>query len=231
MTHKLKLAVLAVAAIGVITTSTQAASYTGDLVVGFTSKTGSDVVFDLGLASTLFNNESWNLGASGSNLLSGFNLSTVNWGVIGDKNVSGTRTAWTTTDGTMAPLTLANTTAWGNLDTPTKSIYQNFATGGAGDSISILATDDNSWNNQTISGGLTVQYVNAYENPNVIGTTSDSLYSVAANGSSPVLLGNFSLNGSGVLTFNAVPEPATWGLAAGMALLLLSFRRGSFRKA
>jgi hypothetical protein len=222
-----KTALLAAIALAVATPA-QAATYTGDLLIGFTSQSGSDFIFDLGQASSLTDGQTFNL----SSALSSFNLNTVNWGIIGDKNVSGVRTAWTTTSGT-TPNTVPNTTTWGSLDTATKSIYQNFPVGGAGDSFTILATDDNSWNQQTINGSLTTQYHNAYENPNLVGLGSESFYSLVANGSAPTLAGNFTLDSGGIVTFTAtaVPEPGTYGLLAGAGLLVLSFRRQFVRSA
>jgi hypothetical protein len=209
-------AVLLAAAV-VSAASTQAATYTGDLLVGFTSQSGNDYIYDLGQASALFSGETFNLSSG----LAGFNLSTVHWGVIGDKNVGGIRTAWTTTGG-LAPNAIPSTAVWGTLDTATKSIYQNFAVGGAGDTVSIAAGDDNSWNQQTILGSLTTQYHNVYGDPNTVGVGTENFYSLLANGSAASLVGNFSLSANGLLTFTAVPEPSTCALA-GMGLLALSF--------
>jgi PKD repeat protein len=205
----LKLVLLATA-IGATLTSAQAATYNGDLLIGFTTQSGNDLIYDLGAESSLTNGETWNL----SSLLSGYNLTNVNWGVIGDKSVSGTRYVWTTTGG-LPPNTVPNTAAWGNIDSSARSIYQNFGTAGAGQSLSIDTTDANSWNQQTINGGGPLQYVNVYENPNVQGVTSDSFYSLIANGSAPTLVGNFTLNSGGVLTFNVAASPPVAGFTGG----------------
>jgi hypothetical protein len=217
-------AVLMAAAILAAAGSTQAATYTGDLLVGFTSQTGNDFIYDLGQTSSLTSGQTFNLGGS----LAGFNLNTVHWGIIGDKNIGGIRTAWTTTE-SASPNAVANLSAWTAIDTATKSIYQNFQIGGAGDSLAIAATDDNSWNMQTISGALTTQYHNAYEDPNVIGIGSASLFSLVGNGSAPTLLGNFTLSANGTLTFASVPEPSA-GVLAGFGFLALSFRTRFGRK-
>ena len=201
-----------------------AAPYNGDLIIGFTEGTGSDVVYDLGAASSLTSGETWDL----SSILTGYNLSTISWGVIGTLNTESPRTAWSTTDGTLPPGNVPNLSAWGKNNTAISSIYQNFASAGAGQSISIDASDDNSWNSQTISPSLTTQYANVYGNPNVVGATSDSLYSILANNSAPTLLGNFNLDNTGLVTFNPVPEPSTYGLLAVAGLLGL-IRLKSFR--
>ena len=205
----------------------QAATYNGDLIVGFTTQSGSDVIYDLGAESSLTSGETWNL----SSLLSGFSsLSGVNWGVIGAQNNSGTRNLWSTTSG-FTPDPVAGIAAWNKDNTAIASIYSNFGIAGAGQSLSITSTDDNSWNMQTINGSLGAQFINAYgNNPNVQGLTSDSLYGIVAGGSDPTLLGSFALDNTGTLTFTAVPEPITFGAFAGAGLLLVSLRNQLRRK-
>jgi hypothetical protein len=222
MKNQIKSALL-VAAVGVITTSVQAALNNGDLLIGFTSGTGNDFIYDLGNASALTDNESWNL----SSQLSGFSLNTVNWGVIGDQKISGTGNAWSTTPvGNPVPDTLPSLSAWGKLDTAQSSIIQNFATAAAGQSLYIDASTPNSWNEQTIAGSLTTQYHNVYLDPNVAGLASDNFYHIVANNSAPTLLGNFSLTGSGVVTYtiSAVPEPSSYALFSVAGFLALGLR-------
>jgi len=215
-------AVLGLASISAV----NAAPYNGDLIIGLTEGSGNDVVYDLGAASSLTGGETWDL----SSILSGYDLSTISWGVIGTLNAGSPRTASSTTDGTTPPANIPNLSAWGKNNTAISSIYQNFASAGMGQSILITVSDDNSWNSQTISPSLTTQYANVYGNPNVVGTTSDSLYSILANNSAPTLLGNFNLDGTGMVTFNPVPEPSTYGLLAVAGLLGLSRFKSFGRK-
>jgi hypothetical protein len=205
-----------------------AATYNGDLLIGFTTQSGDDLIYDLGAASSLLDGQTWNL----TELLTGYNLDAVNWGIIGDRNVSGARMVWSTTESGLTANPVPNTASWGVLDNAISSIYQNFNTAGAGESISIDAANQNSWNQQTIVGTLTTQYHNAYENPNVVGATTASLFSMVANGSAPTQLGSFSLDNNGVLTFSATPapEPGVAGLLGGGALLLFAFRRQFHRQ-
>jgi hypothetical protein len=215
-----KAALLAALGLGSMVTA-QATTYNGDLIVGFTTQSGSDLIYDLGAASSLTSGETWNLNSIlSSSMLNNANL---NWGVIGNAG----STAWTTTDGTFLPNKIPNASTLGTLNTPTKSIFSNMP--GAG-YFSIAATDDNSWNQQTISGSLSTQYWNAYENPNVVGLTSDQFYSVVDNSSRPSLLGSFALSGNDYLTYTAVPEPITFGAFAGAGLLLVSLRNQLRRK-
>jgi hypothetical protein len=212
------------AAIGLVSLGTaQAAIYTGDLIVGFTTQSGNDAIYDLGAESSLFVGKTWDL----SSVLTGYNLNNVSWGVIGDASVSGVDTAWTTTDSFIPPK-VPNTATWGTINTATKSIYSNFGAAGLGQSVSIVSTDDNSWNKQTINPTLTTQYNNVYGNPNVTGLTSDSFYSVIANNSAPVLQGHFALDNTATLTF--VPEPGTDVLAGAGLLTLIVSLRNQFRR-
>jgi hypothetical protein len=199
----------------------QAATYNGDLLIGFTSGAGNDTIYDLGAETALFSGETWDL----SGLLSG--LSSLQWGILGDKAIGTSAFAWSTLPGV-----LPSTARWGQLNTAAKSIASNFASLGLGSSIAISSGDDNSWNQQTIHGGLATQYVNVWGNPNSTGVVTETLYQMLANGSDPVTLGTFSLGANGTLTFAAasVPEPATYGVLGGAGLLLVSLRTQLRRK-
>ncbi len=203
MIKPIKLALLAT---GLALTSTHAATYTGDLVVGFTTQSGNDLIYDLGPQSALTDGQSWNL----SSLLSGYNLNVVYWGVIGDKNIGGVRTAWMTTDGTVVPDPIPSTSAWGKIDTATKTLYQFFPSAAAGQSTTIDATDASSWNQETLNGlGSPSSYVSVKADPNGQGKTSTPFYSMVADGSAAVKVGTFTLNGTGTLTFSTVTTVAT----------------------
>ena len=201
MMKQIKLAMLATA-LGFSLASAQASTiYNGDLLVGFTTQSGNDLIYDLGSQSSLTNGKSWDL----SSLLSGYNLNAVNWGVIGDKNVGGVRTAWMTTDGSVIPDPVPSSAAWGNIDTATKSLYQFFPAAGAGQYETIDSADASSWFQETINAiASPSSYVSVKGDPNVAGKTTATLFSMIANNSTAANSGTFTLSGSGTLTFNVV---------------------------
>jgi hypothetical protein len=224
------LAVLGLASVA----SVQAATYNQDLIVGFTTQSGSDLIYDLGSAASVLGgtagvNDTWNL----SSLLTG-NLSTVSadyWGVIGDNKTAQTpaHAVYTTIQ---TPGSLSGTGQWSPIDTADKTIYGSFATAGAGQYASVATGNSASWNTETISGALTTDYVNAYGNPNTLGVGSIDLMQVLNDGSAKTDVGTFSLSSGGVLSFTptAVPEPATYGVLAGAGLLVVSLRNQLRRK-
>jgi len=87
------------------------------------------------------------------------------------------------------------------------------------------------WYNQTLnnanagnlltSAGFTIDgFVSSSVNP-----TSLKFWEQQANGTE-TLLGSFVYDrNSGIMTFTAVPEPSTYGLMAGLGLLVLAVRR------
>jgi hypothetical protein len=229
-----------VAALGLAVVPAVKASTGYDLLMGFTQQgansTGNDFIFDIGPyvgypgATALYNGEQWNLGADLS--AQGFNLSDVQWGVIGDANSgdgANPETMWVTSAG-LAPKTINGDSAFQQTQVPVNAIMTDFGADGQttfttpGQSATPSATTQNSWNEQTISGTLATQFVNSYGNPNVTGETSDVLWQVSDDNSAPIDLGTLSLSNQGVLTFTAVPEPGTLGLISMGGLLVLGWR-------
>jgi hypothetical protein len=195
-------------------------------LVGFTTASGNDLVYDLGQENSLVNGETW----SGlSSLLSstyGSNLGNLYWGVIGNTANTGTaRTAYTTTMTGSVPGTV-NQSLFSTLNHSSQTLAQNFSgtTISAGQSATPDTTLDTSWNQETLNGTLSTAYVNAYENPNVQGVTSADFSQMLYTGSAPTLLGSFSLGSDGTFTFNAVPEPTTYSLLVGAGLLAAVLR-------
>ena len=228
------------AALGLAFVPAVKASSGYDLVVGFTQSGGNtgglDYMLDIGPvvgypgSTPLFNGEQWNLG--GALAAENFNLNSVQWGVIGDAisaDGANPQTLWVTSSGGTPP-TLSNDSRFSSVDTSINGIQQGDFGGGApgyvsfqGQSTTVAASSQNSWASQTISGTLATQFVNSYGNPNVTGLTSDTLWQVAEGGA-PIDFGTFSLNGNGVLTFTAVPEPGTVALCSLAGVLALTWR-------
>src|ERR1700679_3535832 len=99
MKNLYKVALLAALGLGAIASAQAQFTYGGtpqsgggatyndsDLILGFTSTSGTDAEFDLGSETSLANGETWNL----SSILTSYNLSTVDWGVVGTSDISNT---------------------------------------------------------------------------------------------------------------------------------------------
>ena len=201
------------------------ATYASDLILGFTSTSGNDTEFNLGTETSLVNGETWNL----SSILTSYNLSTVDWGVVG-----------TVTTGHLSYLTyndavngdnlpvLTGVGAWNNINTANKTIYNNSFTSAAVDSAATIAASSSaSWNSETVNPTLGTQYQNENVNPNLAGDGAIDFWVQNEGTGTDSVLGQFSLASDGVVTFNvaAVPEPATYGLLAGAGLLIVALRR------
>ena len=194
MIKKIKLALVLATGLAVI--STRAASYMeGELVIGFTAQVGNDFEYNLGSASAITNGQTWNL----SSQLTGIDLVTVKWGVIGSSSTP--ETAWTTKP-TGTPVTITST-KWNKQNLAISSIYGLFTSSGAGASVAPSSTLANSWNQQTIVSSLSTSYRVAYQNPNVTGLAANKLYLTLSDSSAPTLVGTFSLAANGVVTFTA----------------------------
>jgi hypothetical protein len=236
MKNTIKATLIALAIAGVA--SSARATYSGDLLVGFTLQNGNDLVYDLGLAANLTDGETWSL----NSLLAGanspaftLNSSSVQWGVIGSQNQSGTRVSWATHAGSPPP-NVPNTTTWTSaIDANTTSMAGSIGvttTSSPGANAAEASTLANSWNQQTIASANSGSYHKAYTNPNTTGYSTVDFYKNIANNTAAVQLGSFSFDNTGTLTFDAVsvPEPSMYGMFAAAGVLLVGLRNQFRRK-
>jgi hypothetical protein len=207
--------------------SAQAQPYvSGDLLIGFVGAS-SDLTIDLGSASALAGSSSivnLNSVISASTLVSDLNsiggLSSSSWGAVAFlKN--------NFMDSTAGSLSLA-----GQYSSPAKSDVDTAGlaiVSGASAIVAHGANPGNSWSYQISTGtaaGNTGFFVSdAGVNPNVItGAGSEVLYGSDTAGDITAL-GTLTVTSDGGLTFTPVPEPASFGLLAGLGVLALSIRR------
>ena len=248
MKTSIKTTMLAMAGMALMIDAAHAQYNAGDLVVGFTSGAGNDVVYDLGQFGTFTDGKTWNLFSSLTSAPGGYaNLNGLNWGVVGAQS-TGLSTSLKTVYSTVphgqssVPVGIPNTSTYNGIATSVNTIGQFIISGNAGID---QASDPASWNGETIVGGSGTffnNYGSATPNdPNsttpasfTSGAVIEDLYGVKANGTAASLLGTVTFDSTGPLTFNAVavPEPATYGVLAGLGLLALCVRRqlGLFAK-
>ena len=239
MKKLLKTALLiAIGLIGVPTV--QAVTYytTNDLIIGYTSGSGNDVLYDLGSISALTNGKTWNL----STLLTGRTLTNQYWGVVGNgpnAGVSGTRSNWVTAAVGSTPLPITGNSQFSYVNTAMIGLVSGnaqtlqFATYPvyAGESGLDAASDGFSWNSSTINPSTSAGnqlYVNASgNNPNVQGATSAYFWSELNDGATVNQLGAFTLGTNSVLTYNTVVAGFTATATNGAAPLQVVFSDAS----
>src|SRR5262245_37110675 len=110
MKMQIKSALLAIA-VAAAAVSAQAATYNGDLILGFTVGTGNDLEFDIGPITALNSGDNWNL----SSLLGPLNVSSVKWGVVGTVNAGGIRSSYQTRAAGL-PATISGSPAWTSIN-------------------------------------------------------------------------------------------------------------------
>ena len=202
-------------------TAADAVTYTGDLLVGLTTQSGNDLVYDLGSDSSLVNGQTWDLTSALSAAGLSTSSSSLAWGVVGSKTVSGTKTVWLTD--VITPEAIDNG-EYANISADVSTLVNNdFTAVGAGNYATPAYGVAYSWYYETDQGAnQSSVFSSDYTDPNLSGTGSIAFYSSTASGI-VADLGSFSLSGS-TLTFNAVPEPSTLSIMAGAGLLFLSLR-------
>ena len=232
------------AALALLANAAHAQYTSGDLVLGFTSGGGNDLVYDLGRFSNITDGQTWNVGSALTNSPGTYtSFGNLNWGVVGTLSLglSGAqKTVYSTVPSGQGsiPVNVPNTTTFNGIKTSVDTIGQFITSGPAGID---LASDPASWNGETIVGGSGT-YFNNYgsatpNDPNsttpasfTSGSQVEDLYGVKANNTAGSLLGTFTFDPSGTLTFSAspVPEPTPLTLLGGLGLLLLAVRRPGF---
>jgi hypothetical protein len=199
--------------------STQAQNYVdGDLLLGFTGNS-SDFIYDLGQFSGLSYGQTWNVGAGLGN----------RFGVVGASS-SGKHIYATSGDGAengFDPSFLYNT-ALANI----RTISGQPAALIVGGSRLTSPSDTTGWTYQTAQSAGTPgnTFQNNFFNPNVDASLGAFLFD-NANSGIVVATGLFKYDsGSGVLSYNVVPEPAAGALVATGLILLVALRH-PFRRA
>lgn len=226
MKNRLKKALLAAAGVAAVLPA-HATYVSGDLLVGF-GQTGAakDYIYDIGSFSSLTSGEQWNLSTGLSGQFS--SLNNLNFGVVGAVNL--TKTIYSTSDGTFSPAEV--TSGFNTIKADVATIGQSSVSGNA---VMPPQTVTYSWTYETRqpAGTPGAIFQNDLDNPNVVtpssftsGTTTSYLYANDNLGDPGSLVGTFSLDSTGILTFSAVPEPTGCALL-GLGILALRLCRKS----
>ena len=251
LTTSFKTGLLACAAAAAVT-STQAQTQSlgslyarGDLIAGFTTGSGNDIIFNLGLTSSeLVNGYSWNLN---SLLLGNYgNLNNLQWGVIGLSSgnfVLKSSTIYTTSSSAAAiPAPNYGANEFNAQDTDGSTIGGNIGSGGYG-TDPVNDVQGTSWYENTVVG--TTGWATDYCAPNATttplnfssGSVSETFYASVigstSNHGTTSLNGTFTLGANGILTYNVAsttPAPIAGfaaNLTAGFAPLTVVFTNAS----
>ena len=229
MTKTYKLALLA--AIG-LASVTAAHAQNGDLIVGvYQPGDNNTTTVNLGLASGLYNGETWSLSSALS--AAGITLTTSGqYGVIGYTAPGGgaADTSYATSqnfnDTFGDPGSNSAFQADGQTDIAT--IYNHLGTVSTSASGQAAGTD---WYNETVLASAGYQADSGINPNSAVGTAVALTSEVIGSGAENTLL-NFNLSTGGILPYGTVaaPEPAAYGVFAGLGLLAFSLRNKLVRK-
>jgi hypothetical protein len=223
MNNSIKLTLAAVA----LAAATSAQAYNdGDLYVGFSGGPGgTDFIYDLGQASSLqVGVSSWNL----SGMVPNLNANTV-FGVIGFGFNAGQTDAFAfLTEATKNSQDFGGAGV-GNAQSDVQTIAQQLQ---PGQSRTTSGTDQQGWTYNTHNGAPPASsFQTDFMDPNVVVGNRAYFFAAAEIAGGTTLNNAFYFNpATGILTFQAVPEPATYGAVAGLGVLALALRR-QFAKA
>lgn len=205
-----------------VTSSVQASYVSGDLLVGFTSSgAANDFVFDIGRFSSLYNGETWSLGANAGGTFTSSQFASANWGVIGA--LASSQTIYSSAGSANIPQ--ENAGDYQTIQTSVKDVGQNSVSGSG---LMVGQSTANSWYTQTDQPYGTVGstlFFNVLQNPNVGTSSLAYLYANDNNGDPAAYLGNFSISADGNTLVYTVPEPSAVSLLASFGLLSFSLRR------
>ncbi len=211
----------------------------GHLILGFTTGGGTDVLYDLGAASSLTNGKTWNLTTN----LTGRTLAVQYWGVIGNNSAgSPYKTNWVTTAVGATPNSSSGP-LFNKMDQAMISLCQGTTTANfptypifAGESGSDAASDANSWYSQvagniggggTGSGTAPTYYNTTANDPTVLGTNNAYFWSELTDNATMTLLGVFTLDAKTNLTYNTLFAGFTGTPTTGSAPLQVVFSDAS----
>jgi len=229
-----KAAILAALGLVSVTAAQAQVSYNGDLLVGFTTGSGTDLVYDLGSEANVLNGTqtSWTLTDALTVAGLDSSLASAQWGVVGTgTSVNHNPNIWLTSANGVGTI---NSGTFGSVRSAVGSLMANdFTANGLGTYATPSFGVSYSWYSQTaqtVQGGLSGTAFASEENlnPNMTGFGSISFYDQNTSTVSVSELGAFTLsqnNGIDTLSFTptATPEPSTNALIAlgGGALMLI----------
>jgi len=245
--NKMALAAVAASALAATAAHAQYNNNANELLLGFTTAASTgDLVIDLGTASSITSlsgttdlNAHGNTGFSASALAAalgqnGLSINGLTWGVVGGSspNAANQDIFFTVAHGAPKPSAFPNYTGVADVDSAGFSITSGKnavvdPTQGTGTSFSeAIAAAGGSGSFVTDTGKTPTTKTPASGAFSV----SEDLYESIKGSSSTVFEGTFTFDNLGNFSFTPVPEPATYGLLAGLGLLALTVRRQFTRK-